>query len=295
MVDETPDFEPLASGFEFVEAPRVADDGTVYFSDLTGGGYHRVKPGGVPETLLEERMWIGGAALVADGSLILSGRGGLVRLDPAAGATSPILTDIDGRRIVAVNDIEPDARGGLFGGTVDFGAIFERNEIPNDGIFFHLSRAGELTVLREGLIVSNGLGFSPDGRRLYHSECTRGIWVYDLDAGGMPGAPQLFAPMEDSDGLVVDQEGGVWVACWSTARILRFWPDGRLDRSIRLPFPSIVSLAFGGPRLHQLYVATGGNAEHPGQGGIVRISVDVPGLPPAVLPANWASRSPAPR
>jgi xylono-1,5-lactonase len=278
-------FEVLASGYQFVEAPRVAEDGTVYFSDLTGGGYYRVRPGGKPQTILKERIWIGGAALVADGSIVVSGKGGLVRLDPATGATKPLLGEIAGRPILAVNDIEADSRGGIFGGTIDFGAVFERNEIPAGGQFFYLPRRGEVRVLREGLIASNGLGFSPDGRRLYHSECLQGIWVYELGPDGMPGVPEMFAKMDDCDGLVVDREGGVWVACFQTAQLLRFRPNGALDQTIRLPFPSLVSLAFGGPDLTQLYVATGGNAEHPGQGGIVRISVDVPGLPGEVLPA----------
>ena len=100
----------------------------------------------------------------------------------------------------------------------------------------------------------------------------------------MPGRPEMFAPLEDSDGLAVDSEGGVWVACWRSARILRYRPDGVLDRQITLPFPHIVSLCFGGADLTDLIVSTGGNAERPGCGAVVRIKSDVPGLRP------WKSR-----
>ena len=278
MANDIP-FEVIASGFQFVEAPRVDDDGTVYFSDLTGGGFYRRKPASAVDTLVPGRMWIGGAVLCIDGTLMLSGRGGLIRVDPATGESQSVLSQIDGVPIVAVNDIEADGRGGLFGGTIDFAAVLERGEMPSDGRFFHLSNRGELNVIRDGLVASNGMGFSPDGRSLYHSESTRGIWRYELSADGMPGAPELFASLDDSDGLVVDSQGCVWVACWQRAHIKRYRPDGILERTIPLPFPHVVSLAFGGADLCDLYVSTGGNAAEPGKGGIVRIRSDVPGLP----------------
>jgi xylono-1,5-lactonase len=272
-------FEIIASGFQFAEAPRVDDRGTVYFSDLIGGGYYRCRPGAPVETVLADRTWIGGAAFAREDGLLLSGRGGIIRVDLTSGAARTVLGEIDGAPIVAVNDIEADARGGLFGGTVDFAAILERGETPSNGRFFHLSARGELTVLREGLVASNGLGFSPDGKQLYHSESTRGIWSYSIGSNGLPGAPVLFAALEDSDGLAIDAEGGVWVACWRSARLLRYRPDGVLDRSIALPFPHIVSLTFGGPALSELYVTTGSDAAHPGQGGVIRMRCDVPGRP----------------
>ncbi len=81
----TPQFDVIATRFQFVEAPRVDDAGVVYLSDLTGGGFCRVKPGAPVETLLSGRMWIGGAVLDEDGSLVVSGKGGLMRLDPNTG------------------------------------------------------------------------------------------------------------------------------------------------------------------------------------------------------------------
>jgi D-xylonolactonase len=274
----TVNFEVVATGFQFAEAPRIDEDGTVYFSDLTGGGYYRCKPGLPVQTVLPGRMWIGGAVLDHGGTILLGGKGGIVGVDPATGESRSVLTEIDGIPIIAVNDIEADGEGGIFGGTIDFAALFERGEMPSGGQFFHLSSAGEVRILRTGLVASNGLGFSPDGRFLYHSESTRGIWVYTLGEDRMPGPAEMFVRIEDSDGLVVDCEGGIWIACFKSAEIRRYRPDGVLDRQVALPFPIIASLSFGGPDLTDLYVATGGNAERPGQGGIVRIKSDVPGL-----------------
>jgi xylono-1,5-lactonase len=272
------DFEVIATGFEFAEAPRIGDDGSVYFSDLSGGGYYRCAPDGAIETILADRLWIGGAVLDESGWVICGGKGGLIAVDPKSGKTQNILTELGGVPIIAINDIEADGRGGLFGGTVDFAAVFKRGETPSGGQLFHLSATGDVSILRDGLVVSNGIGFSPDGSRLYHSESTKGIWAYALDANGMPGTPELFAAMEDSDGLAVDCEGGVWVCCWQSAEIRRYLPNGVLDRTITLPFPHLVSLAFGGPDMSDLYVTTGGNADHPGKGGVVRFSCGFSGL-----------------
>jgi xylono-1,5-lactonase len=274
------EFVVVADGFQFAEAPRVDEEGTVYFSDLTGGGYYRRKLDGAVETVLPDRLWIGGAVLDVDGSIICSGKGGLIRIDRTGGAATPILTELDGIPIIAINDIEADGSGGVFGGSVDFAAVFERNEVPGGGQLFYLSRDGTVRILRDGLAVSNGLGFSPDGRMLYHSESTTGIWAYCLGKDGMPGRPHMFAHIDDCDGLAVDSEGGVWVACWRSAQILRYRADGVLDQTLTLPFPHIVSLCFGGPDLTDLYVATGGNAEQPRKGGVVRIKTEVPGLRP---------------
>jgi xylono-1,5-lactonase len=272
------DFEVIASGFEFAEAPRIDDDGSVYFSDLSGGGYHRCAPDGTVDTVLPDRLWIGGAVLDESGWVICSGKGGLIAVHPESGETHDILTELNGVPIIAVNDIEADGRGGLFGGTVDFAAVFERGEAPSGGQFFHLSATGEVRILHDGFVVSNGIGFSPDGTRLYHSESTKGIWVYTLDGDGMPGAPALFVAIEDSDGLAVDSEGGVWVCCWQSAEIRRYLPNGALDRTITLPFPHLVSLAFGGPDMSDLYVTTGGNADNPRKGGLVRLRCGFKGL-----------------
>jgi sugar lactone lactonase YvrE len=275
----TPPFDVIATGFQFVEAPRVDAAGCVYFSDLTGGGFYRVMPGAPVETLLPGRLWIGGAVLDEDGTLVLSGKGGLLRLDPRTGRNEPLLVELGGRAIIAVNDIEADRHGGIFGGTIDFAAVFERGEVPGGGQFFYLSNHGQVRILREQLAVSNGIGFSPDGTRMYHCECTQGIWTYTLGADGMPGEAHMFARLDDCDGLAVDADGGIWVACWNSARILRYRPDGSLDLSLTLPFPHLVSLCFGGPDLGDLYVATGGDAEHPRMGGIVRLKSQVRGLP----------------
>ena len=276
----TPRHEVLASGYRFVEAPRVDERDAVYFSDLAAGGVYRRSVDGEVRQFLPERLWIGGIVLGAGDQLFCSGRGGIVRLDLVSGLAEPVLTRIGEQPIDAVNDIEADASGALYGGTIDFTAILQRGEQPEPGVFFRIDAAGRFDVIREGVVASNGIAFSPDGRLLYHAESTRGVWVYDVDErGGLPRNPTLFATIDDCDGVVVDSEAGVWVARWHTGEIVRYRPDATVDFRIRLPYPHLVSLAFGGEDLCDVIVTTGGGpAATTPQGAVVRIRSMVPGL-----------------
>ncbi len=267
----------LASGYRFCEAPRPLPDGTIGFSDLLNGGYYHIAPTGSVATIWPDRMWIGGATVNQDSAILLSGRGGLILVEH--GAARPVLSAIDGMPIVAVNDIEADAAGGIYGGTIDFESILMRGEPPAPGHFFHLAPSGELTILRDDVTASNGIGFSPDGAIMYHAESTVGIWAWAMREGRAAGRPQLFAAADDCDGLAVDVEGAVWVAFWRDAVIRRYRADATIDHELKLPFPNLVSLAFGGDDMTELYVTTGASERMPDAGGLIRVRVDVPGVP----------------
>src|SRR4029453_9837067 len=145
----TPRPEVLASGYQFVEAPRSDGRGTIWFSDLTGGGVYKRCPDGQIRRFLADRKWVGGIVLGDDGSVHCSGRGGIVRLDEASGAAQPVLSQLNGAAIDAVNDMEADDAGRLYGGTIDFSAILERGEAPRPGVFFRIDPGGEVRVVRE--------------------------------------------------------------------------------------------------------------------------------------------------
>lgn len=272
-------FEVLTDGFAFVEAPRHASDGSLYFSELLGGGLYRLDAGLAQHCFLPDRRWIGGVVETRDGAILCSGEGGLVRVAPDGSRVDPLVTEVEGRPVIAINDIEACSKGGVYGGTVDFNAILDGQGEPSPGTFFHLRPDGEIIVLRRDLLASNGLGFSPDGRRLYHSETPKGVWVYELDDDGLLGDGKLLVTMDDGDGLVVDAEEHFWLARWNSGQLIRYQPDGAVDRVIELPFPNVVSLDFGGADLRDLVVSTGGTDPDSGRkiGGLIRLRTDVPG------------------
>lgn len=273
------DFDVVAQGYQFIEAPRVSPQGDLWFSDLTGKGVYRKRPGQGVEAMLPGREWVGGLVFDESGAVLCGGRDGIVVLDPATGATRDLLSHIEGRPVVAVNDMEADGHGGFFAGTIDFAAILERGEGPSPGILFHMSAAGDVTVLRRDVFASNGIATSPCGRWLYHSETSRGVWRYPLDGAGLPGCGELLVALEDSDGLALDSLGNLWVACWSSGLLKQFSADGACLQDLSFGYPHVVSLAFGTTDPRELYIATGGNAEVSDAGAVLRMRVAIPGLP----------------
>ena len=79
---------------------------------------------------------------------------------------------------------------------------------------------------------------------------------------------------------VLDEEGGVWVACYGGGCAQRFDPSGRPDRRVEVSARQVTSLCFGGPDRRDLYVASSDNLDDPArEGTIFRTRVDVAGLP----------------
>lgn len=151
------------------------------------------------------------------------------------------------------------------------------DEAPGCG---HLVRIDPVTatptVLFDSVTVSNGIGWSPDGRRAYHVDSpTRRVDVCDL-AADLPGARRPFVEIERGagfpDGLTVDADGCVWIALrhggqpWHGGQVRRYIPDGHLNRTIPLPTARPTACAFGGadPRdLHITTARTGLHGPHP--------------------------------
>ncbi|MBP8230908.1 MAG: SMP-30/gluconolactonase/LRE family protein [Rhizorhabdus sp.] len=271
------DFEELASGFLFVEAPRAAADGSIWFSDLSAGSVHRREADGTVRTMLTGRDWVGGLVHDASGKVLCGGRGGIIALDPLTGDTQVVLSEIEGEPIIAVNDMEADGAGGFYAGTIDFVSIMELGRKPAPGCLFHMDASGKITVMRRDVFASNGIAFSPCGRWLYHSETSCGVWRYAL-GDGVPEKPELFISLDDSDGLVTDRDGALWVACWESGILRRFSAEGRQTHCLTSHAPHIVSVAVMPGEPASLLVTTGGNAEASGVGGLLRLAVDVPGV-----------------
>jgi sugar lactone lactonase YvrE len=130
------------------------------------------------------------------------------------------------------------------------------------GELYRLDGGGALTTVVKGVTVSNGLGWSPDGARMYYADSpTRRIDVFDYDpATGEAFKRRVFADLSAfdgvPDGLTVDADGYVWVAIWGGGVLRRFAPDGTQDAVVQVPVSQPTSCAFGGPGMTDLYVTT---------------------------------------
>lgn len=267
--------ETLAYGYGLIEGPRVDDDDNLYFSDVHNGGVYRRSPDGEITVVVPKRRGVGGIALHAEGGLVVSGRDiSHVRPD----GTSRIVFQGDAP---GLNDLLPDAEGRVYCGTVRSDPFSPSGE-RTAGECYRIGVDGSTRQLYQGVSLTNGIGLSPDGRRLYHSDTgNHHVIVHDLD-GDVPVNRRALAehPTFLPDGLAVDEAGTIWVADYGSGRVLGLSPDGEAVGSIPVPSQAVTSLCFGGSDRRDLYVVTAGNTEDPARGGTVfRLRVDVPGVP----------------
>ena len=242
---------------------------------MTNGGVYRRSPDGGIETIVPRRRGVGGIALHADGGLVISGRNICHVKD---GATRILWARSD---IPGFNDLFTDAQGRVYTGSVlssPFGGS-DQERVPGD--CFRIDGEGRATLLYGGVSLTNGIGFSPDGRRMYHCDSPRGlVLVHELDSAGSATALAPIHIEGGPDGLAIDAEGGVWVALYQAGAVVRFNSDGSLDRRIAFPAKVVTSLCFGGADLRDLYVVSADNTEDPARrGSIFRTRSCVAGLP----------------
>jgi xylono-1,5-lactonase len=274
------EIETLATGFGLIEGPRVDESGRLYFADHGSNSVRRRNPDGRLETLVAGRQSVGGLALGEGGSLLMSGPT-LARWDEKAGQVTDIFSKYEGRTIHGLNDMTVDSQGSVYIGSMNYNAL-DRQAKPVPGDLYRVDPGGKVTLVGEGYQVSNGLGFSPDGKLLYHADSPPNVInVYDVAPNRTLRDRRVFAKLPEGypDGLSVDAEGGVWVAAIFAYELVRFKPDGTVDQRVKFPARMVVSAAFGGADMRDLYVVTGDNVDRPLKGSIFKVRSDIPGLP----------------
>jgi gluconolactonase len=245
------DFEQLAEG-EWLEGIAVDGD-TVWYSDVFGRGVRRCPPAAPGEVFRGDERWISALQINADGKVLSNGATGIIWFDPATGASGVLVDQAEGEKLPGVNEMVADASGALYFGTVD-SAAFEREEPPGPSALYRLELDGRARRLTKDLKFSNGLGLSPDGRRLYHCESFVGVFAYDVLADGALGEPQLMIEKLDCDGLKVDVQGRIWVAGFKTPELVILRPDGGVDGAYPVPGPAATNHHFGGADGRDIYM-----------------------------------------
>ena len=128
-----------------------------------------------------------------------------------------------------------------------------------EGSLFRLDAQGFNPVIAGGIAIPNSLAFSPDGRTMYFADSLQHrIDAFDYDpANGRRGAARVVATIEPPafpDGSCVDAEGCLWSAQFHNARLVRYAPDGRIDRTLAVPMQRPTCCTFGGDDFGTLYV-----------------------------------------
>ncbi|RQH09019.1 SMP-30/gluconolactonase/LRE family protein [Paraburkholderia dinghuensis] len=159
------------------------------------------------------------------------------------------------------NDGRCDRQGRFWAGT-----MVQDASAPNPAgkLYRYTAHDGLSAPVVEGLCTQNGLAWSPDGRTMYlsdsHASC-RVIWAFDYDTDdGVPTNRRVFADLHDyagrPDGAAVDADGCYWTCANDAGLLLRFTPEGQLDRKVAVPVSKPSMCAFGGPGLDLLFVTT---------------------------------------
>lgn len=229
------------------------EDQRLWWSDIFGQRLHRLDPETGADAPLALPCRLNSFGFRAGGGLVAGTWTGFAFLDPLRVAVAPLWDLPSEQPGFFLNDGRCDPRGRFWAATV-----CETYDMPGAALY-RLDPDGSHHRVVPGLLASNGLAFSPDGRTMYYADSVIGVvWAFDFDLDdGMPTGRRVFAKLHRPDGAAVDADGGYWVASFGAGEVIRFAPDGRLDRRIALPITQTAMCAFGGARLDTLFVTTG--------------------------------------
>lgn len=278
---DDPRVTPLKSGFGLLEAPVFAPGRGLLFTDAARGGVHCLDADGELSEAVRHRTGIGGLALHARGGVVVSGRNIAYKAAPDA-ATVTLLPNAPEAGVIGFNDLTTDSKGRIYAGSVGYRPT-DRADPPKPGALHLIDLDGSSRIVAPDVQLTNGLGFSPDGRTLYHSDtAARAIYAYDVRPDGGLDRRRIFAALAEGmpDGLAVAADGSVWVAAVHAGMVLVLGPDGDERDRFRFPVPMVTSLCFGGDDLRDVYVVSG--SEGTGRddaGAIFRLRSATPGLP----------------
>ncbi|MFB9128810.1 SMP-30/gluconolactonase/LRE family protein [Paraburkholderia dipogonis] len=229
------------------------------------------------------------------GTVLAGCETGLFALTLTESSANGEAVQVTGRKLAApdfacddmrFNDGRCDRQGRFWVGTM----VQDMAAAKPAGALYRFDEHGVLSApVVEGLITQNGLAWSPDGATMYLSDShplRRQIWAFDYDVEtGEPRNRRVFADLNHHagrpDGAAVDADGCYWICANDAGLLLRFTPEGKLDRQIAVPAIKPAMCAFGGRELDTLFVTSirpGANAsEHDGH--LFAVRPGVTGLP----------------
>ena len=236
---------------------------TLWWCDNLAPKIQRYDPasGAVAEWVLSEEV---GSVVFREGSGIVAAmKSGFAHLDLETMALDTIADPEPGSAATRLNDGKCDRRGCYWCGSMD-----TELKAPIAALY-RLDPDGSCHRMRDGVIVSNGIAFSPDDRTMYFSDSRADkVFAFDIESGRISNERVFIdtAPLAGRvDGATVNAEGCYWGALIHDWSIGRFDPTGRLVDAIRLPVRHPTMCTFGGPNLDVLYVTTTRKFLEPGE------------------------------
>ena len=262
------------------------DEQKLYWVDIEKSELQRYDPATKDTEVWKTPERVGSFAFREQGGLLVAFESGLDFWDFKSGQTQRIHNFESDLATTRTNDGRCDRQGRFIVGGI--------NEADNGDPISNVYRLDpDLNLHRiiSNVNCANSTCFSPDGTIMYFADTPTGqIWAYDyhVDSGEVANR-RVFADFSDQpgmpDGSIVDAEGFLWNAQWNGYRVVRYRPDGSVDRIVDMPVMNPTCVAFGGKELDVLYVTTARYLMKPEQieaeplsGGLFAVKVDVKGL-----------------
>ena len=279
-------FQEVATGLRFPEGPIAMPDGSVLLVEIRAGTLTRVMPDGARTVVAETGGGPNGAAIGPDGACYICNNGGfrwheeggsvrpvaqaddysggrIERVDLETGAVSVLYSETAKGKLRGPNDIVFDAHGGFW--FTDLGKGRAR-DMDRGGVYYAKADGSLIREVAYPLMTPNGIGLSPDGKRLYVAETATGrLWAYDIAAPGeigprpfpSPNGATLVAGLPGYqlfDSLAVDSAGNICVATLFNGGITVIAPDGKSIEHVPMPDIYTTNICFGGPALRTAFI-----------------------------------------
>ena len=216
--------------------------------DIDGRALHRFDPATGEDEATPLPLKVGSAAPTRDTDLVLVALADrLAIVDVGTGDVEDLVELPHAHPGLRANDGAVDPAGRFWVGTM------AEDESPGKGALYRFE-GDELTTVLAPVSLSNGLDWA--GERMYHVDSpTKRVDLLDYDeATGAVENRRPFATIEEGvgvpDGLVIDDEGGLWLALYGGAQVRRYSPDGELDAKLAVPADNVTACWFGGERLY---------------------------------------------
>ena len=262
----------------------AADEQALYWVDIREPALRRLDgaTGAVESRAMPDL--VGAVALCGGGRLLVACGSEVAAFDWASGRMETMARLTERPAGHRFNDGRCDRQGRFWVGTM------HNDTRAAEGTLFRLDAAG-LVPVREGIRIPNRLGWSPDGRTMYFADSLEyaiAAYAFDPDTGTMSDGHDIVRTTRPGfpDGSTIDAAGYLWNAEFNAGRLVRYSPQGAIDRIVPLPVARPTSCGVGGADLGTLYVTTTSQnmseaekRDDPGAGALFAFEPGVPGLP----------------
>lgn len=277
-------FKVVADDLWFPEGPIAMADGSVLVVEIRRQTLTRVLPDGRKEIVAQMTGGPNGAAIGPDGACYVANNGGfswterpggigpsgtaadyeggsIQRVDLATGAVTTLYESCEGRRLRGPNDLVFDGKGGFW-----FSDCAKSNaeHLQWGALYYAKADGSMIRRVREPMITPNGVGLSPDGRKIHVAETLTGrVWTFDITGEGQIAEighfdpPTILGPLKGQqplDSLAIEADGRVAVATLRTGAVTVFEPETDAFEQILFPDPMVTNICFGGADMRDAWV-----------------------------------------